>query len=315
MINIKGAFGYNIELINETCNYNQNMLIDYFENEFEKSIDNVINSVIKNNKRIIMLSGPSSSGKTTSSFKIVQGLKKHNISAHSISLDNFFRNKSEAFIDEYGKYDFESVNALDIKLIKQKLFELISLETSKLPTFNFTKGIRTDDSVKVTLAQNGVIIVEGIHALNKIIDNIFPSELTYKIYISVHSNFLLGNEIILTKRDARLIRRLIRDNKYRNSSFDNTLGMWENVCKGEDLYIRPNAKYADIRIDSTFPYEVGMLKQIVLPLLKEVPKQSENFEKAFNLINALELFSEFDISKIPVNSLLREFIGGGCYHY
>lgn len=315
MINIKGEYGFNLEQINEISLQNQEQLIDFYENEFEKNIEKVVNSVVKNNKRMIMLSGPSSSGKTTTSFKIVQGLKKHNIIAHTVSLDSFFKNKIDAFKDKDGKYDFESVNALNTELVKQKLLELIKNGTSILPTFNFTKGERTDNIFEVTLSDNGVIIVEGIHALNKIVNDILPHSLTYKIYISVHSNFLMNNEIILNKRDVRLMRRLVRDNKYRGSSFDNTLGMWKNVCEGEDLYIRPNAKYADIRIDSTFPYEIGMLKNFVLPLLKEVPKNSENFKKAIYLINAIEVFNEFVQTKLPNTSLLREFIGGGCYKY
>jgi uridine kinase len=315
MQKLRNDFGFSVDLINSYATDKQKELISSYEDNFNNKVLSLCNEVLDMKKKIIMLSGPSSSGKTTTSFKIKKQFDENNHTAITVSLDNFFKNKSEASRDENGNYDFESVNALDVSLIREKLTELVRCGCALLPVFDFLSGTRDDNAVSVTLPKNGIIIVEGIHALNSVINDILPKELVFKLYISVHTDFSSTSGVLLQKRDVRLLRRIVRDFKYRGSSCNNTLSMWDNVCFGEDKYIRPNAKYADTRLDTCFPFEVGILKETALELLSTVSQDSENYKKAKELTAALQHFNPFDEKYVDNYSLIREFIGGSSFKY
>lgn len=306
---------FDIAKVNAKNDEEQSKIIDEFEKIYAEKIKSIADKLISENKRILMLSGPSSSGKTTTSYRLADELKKYEKTAITISLDNFYKNKADAEVDENGEYDFESVNAIDVELVKEKLAALVNEGKTCLPVFDFKAGVRKDNCLETILPDNGIIIVEGIHALNNVITNELPKEITIKIYVSVHSNFVLDGQVIISKRNVRLLRRMTRDYTYRGSSPENTMNMWGNVCEGEDKYIRPFAKFADVRIDSAFPYDVGILKNEVKELLSMIKSDSVHYSKAQKLLKGLESFESYNAILLPPTALLREFIGGSTYKY
>jgi uridine kinase len=306
---------FEIKKVNVKSDEEQSKIISEFEKRYEKKIKNIADKLINENKRILMLSGPSSSGKTTTSYRIADELKKYGKTAITISLDNFYKNKADAALGENGEYDFESVNAIYADLVKEKLAALVYEGKTFLPIFDFKAGVRKDNFAETILPDNGVIIVEGIHALNNVVTAELPKEISVKIYVSVHSNFVLDGQVIISKRNVRLLRRMTRDYTYRGSSPENTMNMWGNVCEGEDKYIRPFAKFADVRIDSAFPYDVGILKNEVKELLSMIKNDSGHYSKAQKLLKGIESFESYNSSLLPPTALLREFIGGSTYKY
>lgn len=305
--------GFDLDRVNAEALVKPKKLIEEYESCYDNTVSDLADNIISNKKKIVLLSGPSSSGKTTTSFKLKDEFRRRDVTAIAISLDNFFINKREAKKDERGCLDLESLNALDLLLLKKKMDELINKGSSFFPVFDFIAGVRTDDKQEYALGENGVAIVEGIHALNNAITDILPSSLALRLYISVHSDFISKGHKVLSKRNARLIRRLVRDFKFRGSSAENTLFMWPDVCEGEDKYIRPFAEYADIRLDTTFPYDCGILKSEAVRILSMVARSSPYFEKAAMLLDRLNHFKSFDLDLLPKSALLREFTGGGTY--
>lgn len=284
------------------------------EKLYDRNIAKIAEDVISNNQHLIMLTGPSSSGKTTTAFKIQKELEKNGVACATVSLDCFFKNKTEIGFDAQGKPDFEKPQALELDLVATKLNELQTHGKAMLPVFDFLTGIRTDDVKKVDL-RGGVAIIEGIHALNPLILDHLCTNDVYKVYISVHSGFEKQGSEVLCKRNVRFIRRLVRDYKFRGSSADNTFMLWENVVKDEVKYVLPYKVNANIRIDTTFPYEVGMLKKDALEILGQVEENSQYLENAVSLIKSIELFKEYDSSLLGSASLLREFCGGSEFEY
>ena len=267
----------------------------------------------KDNIKIVLIAGPSSSGKTTSTRKLCMYLKSFGLTPQVISMDDYFVDKEDTPLDEEGKPDYECLEAMDVKLFDKQMSSLMKGEKVLLPTYNFGLG-KKEYKHEVQLNTNDIILIEGIHALDtKVLTNI-PRENKYKIYISALTSLNMDYHNRICTSDNRLLRRLIRDNRTRDYSVDKTLAIWPSVRRGEEKYIFPFQDEADSTINSALLYEIGVLKTYAEPLLYSVPTTSPYYEEAKRLIDFLRLFLPIPADAIPEDSVVREFIGGGYFH-
>lgn len=267
----------------------------------------------KNTIKIVLVAGPSSSGKTTTSRKLCMYLKSFGLNPKVLSMDDYFVEREDTPLDEKGVPDYECLEALDLKLFNQQLELLLKGEEVNIPTFNFALG-KKEFKNKLKLAEEDIIVIEGIHALNtKILTNI-PRENKYKIYISALTELNIDDHNRISTTDNRLLRRIIRDNRTRGYNVEHTLKTWVSVRRGEEKYLFPYQDEADCTINSALIYEIGVLKTYVEPLLYSVPYDSPYYEEAKRLINFLRLFLPIPADDIPSDSILREFIGNGYFH-
>ncbi len=279
--------------------------------EYHAKIEKTAKKIFEDkSKKIVMLAGPSSSGKTTTAKLLSRKLEELGSKAYTVSLDDFYHPHSVGYpLDENGEPDYECVEALDIELIHSSLGELIRKGRADLPVFDFMTGERINNAKSIELSENGVIIVEGLHALNPVITDTLNDENLFKIYVSVSSRIYDDNgEVLLSKRNLRFIRRMVRDFSFRSTSVEETFDIWKRVMKGEDKYLFPFENRADIRIDSFHPCESCVLAGKAIPLLDHV-KDGEFAGKANELKEKLRLFKEINYSVLPEDSLLREFTG------
>ncbi len=304
---------YSLKTVNENAN-NQREFIAEYEKKYDYALKSFAEKTIEENKKIILLTGPSSSGKTTTALKLKDDFSALEHSCVLISLDNFFKNKSEMPKDPMGKYEYEKLEALDISLINLKLYELASGKKTKLPFFDFNAGRRIDDAIEMELGSS-IAIIEGIHAHNESLRTLLPSNEFIKLYISAHSGFENDGNVILPKRDVRFCRRVLRDFLYRNSSFVNTCELWNKVIEDELLYVTPYSSTTDVRIDTTFPYEVGMFRDALIEIFSDIDENNFWFERALYLKNILSQFAPYDKKNLPETSLITEFCGGGKFSY
>lgn len=267
----------------------------------------------KNNKiKIVLIAGPSSSGKTTTSRKLCMYLKSFGLNPKVISMDDYFVDRNATPLDENGKPDYECLEAMDLKLFDRQMAALLKGEKVEIPTYNFTLGKKEYKS-HMQLEKKDIILIEGIHALDsKILTNI-PREKKYKIYISALTELNMDDHNRIPTTDNRLLRRIIRDNRTRGHSVEHTLRIWDSVRRGEEKYIFPYQDAADSTINSALIYEIGVLKTYVEPLLYSVPNDSPYYEEAKRLINFLRLFLPIPSDAIPQDSIIREFIGGSYF--
>ena len=267
----------------------------------------------KDKTKIILLAGPSSSGKTTTSRKLSMFLECFGMHPKALSMDDYFVDRKDNPKDENGEYDFECLEAVDLKLFDKQVSELLKGEEVTIPTFNFIHGEKEFKN-KMKLEQDDILIIEGIHALDpKILTNI-SREKKYKIYISPLTEINLDNHNRIATTDNRLLRRIVRDNRTRNYSVEHTLSIWNKVRKGEELYIFPYQDEADATINSAAMYEMGVLKTYAEPLLYAVDTKSPCYEEAKRLLKILRLLLPVPSDSIPEDAVLREFIGGSYFH-
>ena len=261
-------------------------------------------------KKIIMLAGPSSSGKTTTANLLSDMLNKKGSRVYTVSLDDFYHPRSVGYpLDENGKPDYECVEALDIELLHFCFGELLKNGVAYFPVFDFPSGERINNAKKVELSENDVIIVEGLHALNPVITETLDENRLYRVYVSVSSRvYDEDGEVFLSKRDLRFIRRIVRDYAFRSTSPERTFEIWQSVMKGEDKYLFPFEGNADIKLNSFHPCEPCVLSGKAIKLLETVTN-GEYREKAALLTNKLKQFRNTDYSILPADSLLREFTG------
>ena len=261
-------------------------------------------------KKIVMLAGPSSSGKTTTANLLSDMLTKRGGRAYTISLDDFYHPRSVGYpLDENGKPDYECVEALNIELLHSCFGELLKNGVAYFPVFDFRSGERINNAKKVELSENDVIIVEGLHALNPVITETLDKNSLFRIYVSVSSRVYEENgEVLLSKRNLRFIRRIVRDYAFRSTSAERTFEIWQSVMKGEDKYLFPFEGNADIKLNSFHPCEPCVLSEKALKLLETV-SAIEYKTQADLMINKLKIFKTIDCSLLPMNSLLREFTG------
>lgn len=306
MTNNKTTFS----LINE-LSLESSAFVEKCTAEYRSKVSAVADGIVKDkSKKIIMLAGPSSSGKTTTASMLSKFISESGSRAYTVSLDDFYFPRSVGYpLDENGKPDYECVEALDLKLIHRCFGELQKNGRSRLPVFDFQSGERIDDAKEIILEENDVIIVEGLHALNPAItDNLDSSDL-YKIYVSVSSRvYDDSGEVLLSKRNLRFVRRMVRDYRFRSTSVERTFEIWESVMRGEDKYLFPFEPLADVKINSFHLCEPCVLAKTAIRLLEDV-KSEECKEKADAIINKLRLFKNIDYSILPSDSLLREFTG------
>lgn len=282
----------------------------YYEDELQAVADRI--DSLKSEHCLVLLSGPSSSGKTTTAHKLEHELRLRGRDAHTISLDNFYRGYGLAPQLPDGSYDYECVEALDLPLLKQCMSELLTDGCTLLPTFDFITHSPKPERTQLCIDKGAVVIFEGIHALNPVLCEHLPPESTFKIFINVLSPIFNGTDKLLARRDLRLTRRLLRDFRFRNSSLENTMDMWRQVVRGENLYLFPYADTADITFDTTHAYEPAMLGSELLPLLREFPADNPYADTIKHLIDALSMFEPLSPQWLPQDALLREFVGNTC---
>ena len=265
---------------------------------------------------IVLLSGPSGSGKTTTAMKIAEELQRRGVNTHAVAMDNYFKtlNRKTAPRTPDGDIDYESPLCLDMDLLDQHFTALSKGEEILIPKFEFARQMRNDSLGKpLRLGKNEIAIFEGIHALNDDIAGRHPE--ATNLYISARSNINEGSVLRFKGTWMRLTRRAVRDYNFRGTDVAETLEMWGNVRRGEKLYISPFKNRADIVFDSSFPYEVSVMKNYALPLLQAVPAENVRRTELLELIDAFQFFEPIDPELVAKDSLLREFIGGGSYKY
>lgn len=265
---------------------------------------------------IVLLSGPSGSGKTTTALKLEEELERRGINTHTVSLDNYFKTRDPKTAPRTpdGGYDLESPLCLDMELLDETFTCLSRGEEVIVPHFDFSRQMRdTSRGRPLRLEKNEIAIFEGIHALGPGIAGPHPE--ATKLYISARSNVMENGELRFKGTWMRLTRRAVRDYNFRGSDVSDTLAMWANVRRGEKLYISPYKTTADVIVDSSLPYEVSVMKNYALPLLKAVPQENQRRAELLDLIAGFDFFESVDPGLVAKNSLLREFIGGGSYKY
>ena len=267
----------------------------------------------KKDIKIVLIAGPSSSGKTTTTTKLCMFLKSFGLNPKMLSMDDYFVDRNETPLDEKGQPDYECLEAIDLKLFNTQLENLLKGEEVDIPTFNFVLG-KKEYKKKLKLEKDDIILIEGIHAINTNILTNIPRENKYKIYISALTELNIDEHNRVSTTDNRLLRRIIRDNRTRGYNVEHTLKTWVSVRRGEEKYIFPFQDEADFTLNTALIYELGVLKTYVEPLLYSVPYESPFYEEARRLINFLRLFLPIPADDIPRDSVLREFIGNGCFH-
>ena len=273
--------------------------------------------IIANRSRspIVLLSGPSGSGKTTSSMKIAEALNKRGVGTHYVGMDDYFKTVDHTTPrTEEGELDLESPLCLDMELLNKHFSQLAAGERVYIPKYEFSRRMRIQEPSKsIKLKKDEVVIFEGIHALNNMITDVHPE--AFKLYISARSDVEFGGEIVFKRTWFRLVRRMVRDYKFRGSDPKETMSMWANVRRGEMLYISPFKNKADFQFDTSLAYELAVYNRTATQLFRSVPEGIERFEELRRVLPALQLFGDIDESLVPADSLIREFIGGGVYEY
>mgnify|MGYP004509832219 FL=1 len=265
--------------------------------------------------KLVLLAGPSSSGKTTSCKRLSIQLAVNGLKPLQISLDDYFVDREKTPKDESGEYDYESIYALDLKLINEQFNALFRGEEVELPKYDFQSGKSKRSGKKLKMNDHNVLVVEGIHALNPELTSQIPDEQIYRVYASALTTILLDNHNYIPTTDNRLLRRIIRDNKYRGVSAQETIHRWPSVRAGENKWIFPFQENADAMLNTAMLYELAVIKMQAEPLLQLVPENCEEYAEAYRLLKFLKYFKGIPYNNLPPTSLLREFLGGSSFHY
>lgn len=299
-----------IEYINNSIETDPTEFINECEYRYRNIISNIAKRIADDkNIEIVFLAGPSSSGKTTSSRLLADSLDMIGRKTHTVSLDDFYKNREDIEVDENGNRDFESLKALDLDLINKTIINILNRNDTQLPIFNFNTGQRESESWKLKLEKGDIVVFEGLHALNPVILNLIPKRNRLSLFVNVSSRIYDRKmNIILNKRNIRFIRRVMRDYQYRSSSVENTYTMWQQVRAGEKKYLFPFKDNADINVNSTHLYEISVYKNTILKLLDEITPESEFYSDSQKLINSIKMFKPIPVQAVPSNSLLNEFI-------
>ncbi len=290
-------------------------LVLSYEAMMEKKIGDIAAEIAARKEvRFIMIAGPSSSGKTTFSHRLSTQLRACGLHPHAIATDNYFVNRDKTPLDENGQPDFEGLGAMDVEQFNTDMVRLLNGETVDMPVYNFKRGQREYSGNFLTLKEGDVLVIEGIHCLNDEFTRSLPRQSKYRIYISCLTTLNVDDHNRIPTTDARLLRRIERDARTRGYSAQATIRMWPSVRRGEENNIFPFQDSADMVFNSSLIYETALLKPYVQPLLFGVPRDSEEYVEAKRLLKFLNYFLPIPADDIPKTSLLREFIGGGCYH-
>ena len=305
------------DLNNYVKNDNISELIKISEALHEKKISQIADRIRKRRKRtkLILISGPSSSGKTTFGKRLAIQLKVAGLSPVNLSLDNYFVDREHTPKDENGEYDFEALEALDVRLFNENLVDLLNGKEVELPKFSFETGTRYYDGEKLKINGKQVLVVEGIHGLNPKLTPLIADDSKFRIYISALTSISIDGHNRIPSTDNRLIRRIVRDHKYRNYSAYDTISRWPSVRRGEEKNIFPYQEEADAMFNSALPYELGVLKRHAEPILKEIQPNMVEYSEANRLLKFFSYFRPISDEEIPPTSLMREFLGGSTFDY
>lgn len=281
----------------------------------EKSIASIADQFIKSGARLILIAGPSSSGKTTFSHRLSIALRVHGLKPMAISLDDYYIDRDKIPFDENGEQDLERLDTLDVDLFNEHLVRIMQGETVQTPIFDFTTGRRSEKTHSVHAEADQPLIIEGIHGLNDELTREVERSLKFKIYISALTTLNLDDHNRIRTTDARLLRRMVRDFQFRGTAPEKTMSMWPSVRRGEEKYIFPFQEEADVMFNSSLVYEMAILKKYIYPMLMNLPTDSPYYTMARRLVKFLNYFQSSDVEdEIPINSILREFIGGCCFY-
>ena len=282
----------------------------------EKKISDIADNVVKRkNVKVILIAGPSSSGKTTFAKRLGIQLRLNGLKPVTISVDDYFVERKDTPLDKNGKYNFECIEAIDLKLFNDNLTTLLNGGEILCPTFDFKEGSKKYTGKKMSLAEDEVLVIEGIHCLNDKLTESIPKELKYKIYISALTILNIDYYNRISTTDSRLIRRMVRDYNFRGYTAIHTLQIWNSVNNGENQYIFPYQDEADSMFNTSLIYELCVLKKYALPLLEEIDNSYVEYAEAKRLCEFLKYFEDIEDKYVPENSILREFIGGSVFEY
>ena len=300
-------------LNDEITHGNINHLILLQEGLQEKLLADIADEIVSKNKRIILIAGPSSSGKTTFSHRLSIQLQIAGLTPHPVSMDDYFLDRELSPRDENGNYNFETIASLDVDLLTKHINQLLDGEEIDVPSYNFISGKREYRGHKLKIGEKDVLVMEGIHGLNGTLTNEIPEDAKYRIYVSALNQINLDEHNRIPSSDGRLLRRIVRDAMTRGNDARETISRWDSVRKGEEDNIFPYQEEADVMFNSAQIYEIAVLKQYAEPLLFAVPKDCPEYQEAKRLLKFLEYFLNIPSEAIPKTSLLREFIGGSCF--
>ena len=305
----------NISHLNDAIkNGRINQLIAVAEGLHEKKIAQIADLIAASeDKKLVLIAGPSSSGKTTFAQRLSVQLRVNGLKPVAISIDDFFKDRVDTPIGEDGDYDFETIESIDIVTFNDVIMKLIKGEEVEIPVFNFHTGNREWKGRKLRISEEQVLVVEGIHGLNERLTQYIPREQKFKIYISALTHLSIDDHNRIPTSDLRLIRRIVRDFQFRSADALSTIKRWDSVRRGEDKYIYPFQEEADVMFNSSLVYELAILNQVALPQLEKIDNSVPEYIEAKRLTKFLQYFLEADINAIPTNSILREFIGNSCF--
>ena len=300
-------------LNDEITHGNINHLILLQEGLQEKLLADIADEIVSKNKRIILIAGPSSSGKTTFSHRLSIQLQIAGLTPHPVSMDDYFLDRELSPRDENGNYNFETIASLDVDLLTKHINQLLDGEEIDVPSYNLITGKREYHGHKLKIGEKDVLVMEGIHGLNGTLTNEIPEDAKYRIYVSALNQINLDEHNRIPSSDGRLLRRIVRDAMTRGNDARETISRWDSVRKGEEDNIFPYQEEADVMFNSAQIYEIAVLKQYAEPLLFAVPRDCPEYQEAKRLLKFLEYFLNIPSEAIPKTSLLREFIGGSCF--
>ena len=291
-------------------------LINLSEALQEKKIAHIADEIAARKKvKMVLIAGPSSSGKTTSCKRLSIQLLTNGIKPIAISLDDYFVDREHTPKDENGEYDYESLYALNIPLLNQQMNDLFSGKEIELPKYNFQTGRSEKSGKKLKMHENDVLVVEGIHALNPELTAQIPDEQIFRVYASAFTTILLDSHNYVPTTDNRLLRRIIRDYKYRGVNAMETIHRWPSVRAGENKWIFPFQENADAMFNTAMIFELAVIKQQAVPLLEQVPENCDEYSEAYRLLKFLKYIKPITNRQVPPTSLLREFLGGSSFKY
>ena len=304
----------NVSDLNEMLSKGKwNDLIFMSEALYNKNLLDIAKTIATNKDiKMVLIAGPSCSGKTTTSKKLAMFLESEGLNPVALSVDDYFKERIETPVDENGFKDYESIDAIDTNLFNEQLNKLINGEEVVIPTYNFIKGEKEYKN-KLKLKETGILIIEGLHSLNDELTKTIPSNNKYRIYISPLTSLNLDNHNRLNTTDNRLLRRIVRDNLTRGYNASDTLESWQRVRKGETKYVFPYQDKSDIVLNTSLIYEMNVLKVYAEPLLFSVDSSDPNYMEAIRLVNLLRMILPMPSTSIPLDSVMREFIGNGCF--
>ena len=299
----------------QICSGSVNELILVQEAEQERKIGEIAKQIVeRGNVKFVMIAGPSSSGKTSFSHRLSIQLRTMGKVPHPIALDDYFVDREMTPRDENGNYNFECLEAIDVKQFNEDMIKLLKGERVELPTFNFKIGKREYKGNYKQLGSDDILVIEGIHGLNEKMSYSLPEESKFKIYISALTTLNVDNHNRIPTTDGRLLRRMVRDARTRGTSAQGTIRMWPSVRRGEEENIFPFQEEADAMFNSAQIYELAVLKTFAEPLLFQIPKDSPEYYEAKRLLTFLDYFLAVPSESLPHNSICREFVGGSCFN-